>query len=113
MKTFGKRLRECREDAGLSQQELAKKLITSHSVVGRYERDEMIPSIDVARKMANLLDTTVGYLLGEVDDSGTFKDPAMLKRLKDIMLLSDDDRKGILYALDGLIRDAKTRQAYS
>ena len=63
--TFGKKLRECREDKGLSQQELAKILKTSHSVIGRYERDEMSPSIDAVKKMAAILDTTVGYLLGE------------------------------------------------
>lgn len=45
MKGFGKKLRECREAKELSQQELAKMLKTSHSVVGRYERAEMVPSI--------------------------------------------------------------------
>jgi transcriptional regulator with XRE-family HTH domain len=48
--TFGKKLRECREDKDLSQQELAKILKTSHSVIGRYERDEMSPSIDAVKK---------------------------------------------------------------
>ncbi|MEL6668247.1 MAG: helix-turn-helix transcriptional regulator, partial [Bacteroidota bacterium] len=32
---------------------LAKLLRTSTSVIGRYERDEMIPSIEVAQKIAN------------------------------------------------------------
>ena len=64
MSTFGKKLRECREAKGLSQQVLAKMLKTSHSVVGRYEREEMVPSIEVVKKMADFLDTTVGYLLG-------------------------------------------------
>ena len=60
----------------------------------------MTPSVEVAKKMAQLLDTTVGYLLGEVVQSDTFKDPIMLKRLQE------------LPALDGLLRDAKTRLAY-
>lgn len=63
MASFGKKLRECREDKALSQQELAKILKTSHSVIGRYERDEMSPSIEVVKKLAAVLDTTVGYLL--------------------------------------------------
>ena len=40
------------------------------------------------------------------------KDPDMLKRLNDLNELSDPDKDGILYALDGLLRDAKARKAY-
>jgi hypothetical protein len=40
------------------------------------------------------------------------KDPAMLKRLNDINSLPDNDRSGIFFALDGLLRDAKTRLVY-
>lgn len=112
MMTFGKRLRQCREEKGLSQQEFAKQLDSYHSVIGRYERDEMTPSVEVAKKMAQLLGTTVGYLLGEVQDADTFKDPVMLKRLQEINTLSDDDKHCILYTIDGLLRDAKTRTAY-
>lgn len=73
----------------------------------------MKPSIEVARNIARLINTTVGYLLGETDDMDLFKDPAMLKRLNELNALSDPDRNGILYALDGLLRDAKTRKAYA
>ena len=48
----------------MSQTDLAKQLNTSVSVISRYERDEMNPSIDTAKKLAEPLDTTVGYLLG-------------------------------------------------
>lgn len=112
MTTFGKRLRQCREDKGLSQQEFAKQLNTYHSVIGRYERDEMTPSVEVAKKMAELLNTTVGYLLGEVHQSDTFKDPSMLKRLQDLNALPDTDKNCIIYALDGLLQNAKTRLNY-
>lgn len=97
---------------GLLQQLLAKKLNTSHSVIGRYERDEMTPSIEVAKKMAELLDTTVGYLLGEVNQADTFKDPVMLKKLQQINNLPDADKHCILYAIDNLLASATTRIAY-
>ena len=100
-------------EKGLSQQKLANELSTSHSVIGRYERDEMTTSIEVAKKMASILDTTVGYLLGEVEEGDTFKDPIMLQRLKDINSLSDEDRKCVLFNIDAVLRDAKTRQAYA
>ena len=113
MVTFGKRLRECREAKELSQQQLAKLMNTSYTVIGKYERDEMKPSIEVAITVARLVDTTVGYLLGEVEHADIFKDPNMLKRLQELIALPDKDKEGVLFALDGLLRDAKTRLAYS
>jgi transcriptional regulator with XRE-family HTH domain len=113
MDTFGKKLRECREAKGLSQKDLAKLLNTSYSVVGKYERDEMLPSIDAAKKIAKLIDTTVGYLLGEVKDMNVFKDTAMLKRLNDITALKENDKEHILYTIDHLLASVKTQAAYS
>ena len=107
MATFGKKLRECREAKALSQQELAKKINSVHTVIGRYERDEMSPSIEVVKKLAAVLDTTAGYLLGEAKEENILKDTIMLKRLNDINSLPDKDREHIFYTLDGLIKSAK------
>ena len=112
MATFGKRLRECRETKGLSQQQLAKLMDTSYTVIGKYERDEMKPSIEVAMKLARLIDTTVGNLLGEMNESGILKDQDMLKRLNDIASLPEDDKSHILYTIDNLLASVKTRLAY-
>jgi len=78
MDTFGKKLAECRKAKNLSQKELAKIFNTSHTTIGKYERDEMTPSIDAAKKLANILDTTVGYLLGETEQDDLFKDKKCL-----------------------------------
>ncbi len=65
MDTFGKRITALRKERKMTQEELAKLLKTSISVIGRHERDEMTPSVEVAKKIAGFLNTTVGYLLGE------------------------------------------------
>jgi len=80
---------------------------TSYTVIGKYERDEMKPSIDVAKTLAKLTDTTVGYLLGETKDMNVLKDPAMLKRLNDISSLPDDDKKCLLLTIDNFIKATK------
>lgn len=113
MNSFGKRLRTCREAKSLSQQDVAAKLKTSYTVIGKYERDEMIPSVEVAKKLSKLLDTTVGYLLGETEEVNLLKDPAMLKRLNEINSLPDEEKKSILLTVDAFLRDAKTRKAYA
>ena len=69
----------------------------------------MTPSIEAAVKLANLLDTTVGYLLGENKQASLLKDPAMLKRMEDIDNLTIEDKNGILYAIDNLLKAAKLK----
>lgn len=113
MATFGKRLRECREAKKLSQQDLASQMKTSYTVIGKYERDEMLPSIEVAKTLAKLVGTTVGYLLGESKEMNALKDPQMLKRLNEISELSEDDRHCILYTIDGLLQNVKARKAFA
>ena len=112
MSSFGKKLAESRKTKKLSQSELARLLNTNHSIIGKYERDEVKPSVDVVKKLADTLGTTVAFLLGETEDMELLKDPDMLKRLNDINNLPKKDKEGILFALDGLLRDAKTRLAY-
>ena len=72
---------------------MAKIFVTSNTTIGKYERDEMIPSIEAAKKLAKILDTTVGYLLGETEQADLFKDPKMLKRLQDIINLPKKEKE--------------------
>jgi len=107
MDTFGKKLAILRKEKKLSQTDLAKQLNTSVSVISRYERDEMTPSIDTAKKLAALLDTTVGYLLGENENADMFKNPDMLRRFKDILSFPKEKQEHILFALDSMIKATK------
>jgi hypothetical protein len=61
----------------------------------------------VVKKLADALDTTVGYLLSETMQSNFLKDTAMFKRLNDLNNMPDKDKEYILYALVGLIKSAK------
>jgi len=109
MASFGKKIAALRKDLKMSQTDLAKKLSTSVSVISRYERDEMIPSIDVAKKLAGILNTTVGYLLGESDQENILKDPNMLKRLNDIEGMEPTEKVHVLFTLDALIQKIKLK----
>ena len=113
MSTFGKKLAELRKELQMSQGELAKLLNTSTSMIGRNERDEMTPSIEVAKKIATLLNTTVGYLLGETENDKLFKDPGMLQRLKELSQLPNADKERINYTLNGLLQNVKAKKAFA
>lgn len=111
MQSFGKKLREQREGKKISQNELAKLIEAHHSAIGKYERDEVRPSIDVAVRIADVLGTTVGYLLGETNDA--LRDPAMLKRLNDINGLPQRERDALLLTVDAFLRDYNAQMAYA
>lgn len=109
MSSFGQKLSECRKAKNLSQKELAKLFVTSHTTIGKYERDEMVPSIEAAKKLAHILDTTVGYLLGETEQDDLFKDPAMLQRFQDIANLPEADREALMLNIDNFIKATKLK----
>lgn len=107
MDMFGKKVADLRKERKMTQEELAKMLNTSISVVGRYERGEMIPSIEVAKKIAQFLNTTVGYLLGENDQTELFKDPTMLERFEEVSKLPKEDKVCIYSLLDAYLAKNK------
>ncbi len=109
---IGDKVLKLRKDRKLSQQKLAKLIGTSGPIVGRYERGEMVPSVEVAGKLADVFEVTLDYL---VDDSGKvaeIKDKVMLKRLTDVEQLDEEDKNTILKVVDSLLRDAKAKKAY-
>ena len=111
--SFGKKLRECREAKKFSQTQLAKEVGVHQSIIGRYEREEAKPTIDVVINIAKALNITIGYLLGENEDADLFKDPIMLNRLKAINELPEKDKECILYTLDGLLQNYNAKKAYA
>lgn len=111
--TFGVKILQLRKDRGWSQPEVGKLIGTSGAIVGRYERGEITPSIEVARKLADAFGVTVDSLVSERELPEILKDKGMLERWKALAEVPGPDRDRILYVVDGLIRDAKARQAYS
>ncbi len=111
--TFGAKILQLRKDRGWSQPEIGKLIGTSGAIVGRYERGEITPSIEVARKMADAFAVTVDSLVSERELPEILNDKEMLERWMALAEVPHPDREKILYVVDGLIRDAKARQAYS
>ena len=53
---YDERIREGREDAGLSQEDLAKQLNEKASLIRKLEHGDILPSDDVQRKLERALD---------------------------------------------------------
>jgi transcriptional regulator with XRE-family HTH domain len=107
---LGQQISILRKKNKISQNELGKKVGTSGDIIGRYERNEVSPSIDVVVKIADILNVSIDYLVGKTDIE---LDNKILNRIIEIQKLPEEEKKSILFNLDAVLRDAKTRQAYS
>jgi len=108
--SFGKRLLEVRKQKGFSQADLAKMLNSKAPVIGRYERGEATPSVEVALKLSKLLGVSLDYLAGKTELEF---DEKALKRMEDISKMNSDDQSFIFRAIDSLVRDLKAQRAYA
>ena len=91
MVDFGKKLKELRKQAGLTQQQLADKLGITKSVVSYYELSERTPSPEVLKDIALIFRVSTDYLLG-IEREKTI----------DVSDLSDDDIKLLLATVEAL-----------
>jgi len=107
----GKIIVELRDKAGWSQTDLANKSAVSRVMIGKYERDEAVPSIDAAKKIADAFGVSLDFLVGE--GINVQMDKKNLKRLEELELLEDEKRKTLYDLIDTYIRDAKTRKAFA
>lgn len=109
--TFGERITLIRKQLKWSQEDLAKKIGTSAPIIGRYERNEIKPSIEIAKKIADELSVTVDYLLGGSDKM--VLDKKLMKRIEDIEALPEKEKEKIFDYIDLVIRDIKIKKAHA
>ena len=64
MPNLGKVLKGLRKNANMTQQELAKELGISKSVISGYEQDARLPSTSLLLKIAKVFSVSVDYLCG-------------------------------------------------
>jgi len=109
--TFGERIIMLRKQLKLSQDDLAKKIGTSAPIIGRYERNEIKPSIEVAAKIAEELAVTVDYLLGNSDN--LIMDKKLVKRIEDIEALPVEEKDKVYYFIDMALSHHKAKKAFA
>ena len=65
---MGERIKTQRKELGLSQFELSGMLYCDRGVLGKYEKGERIPPLDLLFRMCEKFDCELGYLLGEYEE---------------------------------------------
>jgi transcriptional regulator with XRE-family HTH domain len=64
---FAERLRELREQRGMTQKDLAQKMGVTDAAVGMWERGQREPGLITLRHLAELFGVSTDYLLGRTD----------------------------------------------
>lgn len=104
--SLGEQISKLRKRKKLSQNDLGKKAGTSGDLIGRYERNEVKPSIEVASKIADVLEVSLDLLIGKITVE---VDNQILKRVLEVQQMEQEDKTHILYTLDALIKSVKLK----
>ena len=104
--SFGQNLKKMRKQHGVTQGELANIVGIEKSSVSKYETANVIPSIDILKKIASVFNVSVDYLLGSEEqqkstneipiESASTLSQKKQELLELLPLLSDEEVKKML-----------------
>lgn len=83
MDTLGKRILKLLNEKNLTQKELAKIAGTTEVTIGRYVNDKREPSATMLASIANALNVSTDYLLGQPDTRHKTKENSKAKELEE------------------------------
>jgi transcriptional regulator with XRE-family HTH domain len=93
MRILGDNIKKQREKSEITLKELAHKTGLSSSFLSQVESGKAAPSLSTAKKIADVLGTTVGYLIGEESKSNNHL----------VTLIRKDERKSLVNFGYGLV----------
>ena len=97
MVEFGEKIKQVREEKGLTQQSLAERLYVTRQAVSRWECGARYPDLLTAKKLAMILEVSLDELLsGEKLKEHIEKEPILVKPIENIV-------QTILYAVATVI----------
>ncbi|MCG2613436.1 helix-turn-helix domain-containing protein [Terrimonas sp. NA20] len=107
---IGDKITALRKAKNMSQTDLGKAAGVSREIIGRYERGEVSPSVEVAKNIADALEVSLDYLAGE---AARTVDKQTMKLIQDIEELDPSIREKLFFLANAVIRDSKTKKAYT
>lgn len=99
---LGERIRKRRQEMKLSQESFAEKAGISVNTVSRIEGGQTAMSVEIFRKMIEILETDANLLLGK-EGGGTEKLESIQEVLYRIQKMERKEQKIIMQTIDSLI----------
>ncbi len=111
--SFGEQLARLRQEAGLSQRDLAAEVGISQRMVAYYEKQTAHPPTHLLALLAKALGVSADQLLGikEVKSNGRTRDNRLWRRFSQVEQLPQSQRKQIVQILDAFLEREKLRKA--
>lgn len=104
-KRVGRRIKQCREQKGLTQEQLAERLGVAPNYISTIERGASFPRYEKLIMLINTLETSADSIFCDVIDHTTeYKASQLSKRLEKLPL---QDQKRILDVVELMIRQAE------
>jgi len=113
-KAFGRRLKQLRKQRKWTQKELAEKLGVRFGQLNKYECGLNAPPLEKLIQMAELLDTTVDFLLtGDGAGDRPLHNTRLLERFRALEDFESEDREAVIKLIDAMIVKRKVEGALS
>ncbi len=107
-KAFGVRLKELRKQKRWSQKELAAKVDIRFQQLNKYESGLNSPPAEMLIKLADVLATTVDYLLtGNPAEEIPLGNARLFRRFQAVEGFDREDQEAVIRLIDGLIAKHK------
>ena len=106
-KVIGDRIRFIRNEKGLSIEELAHRANISTTHLGRVERGDRSPTLDILGKIVNALDISFVELFSDFHVPKDENDTTLAILINRLNSLNNNERKELLIILDSLFRIIK------
>ena len=111
MENFGSILKELRTKKGFSQDAFAKQIDIHVSNLSKYERNISIPSLEVAKRMSDVLEISLDKLVhGENKAQDTIDDSDLLALFNKAQNLSDKQKETVKDFLSAFVLKADLTQ---
>lgn len=88
---YGERLKQLRNNKGLSQKELTDRLNLNRSTYARYETSSTQPDFQTLIKLAKFYNVSIDFLLGNSDDPNETKDDDLEDFIKNVRVWYKDE----------------------
>ena len=111
-KAFGARLKQLRKWRHWTQKQLAAKVDIRFQLLNKYESGQHMPPADTLISLAEVLATTVDYLLtGNPVDESLLVNARLFKRFKVLEDFSEEDQTTVIKVIDAMIAKRQMENA--
>jgi transcriptional regulator with XRE-family HTH domain len=110
---FSERLKNARQNKGLTQEQLSKLTGLNQKVISKYEQGVILPGADNLQKLIVALGISADYLLlphASLKEVPRVKDPELYQRYFVLETLGDKERESALFLLNSIIAQQKFKE---